>query len=65
MPKKKEGVAPVSGKAQCSSVGEYQDKEVGRGGWGTGGGKRAYGTFRKGGSRKWKITWNVNKEYIE
>ena len=34
MSKKKEGVAPGSGNAQCSSVGEYQNREVGRGGWG-------------------------------
>ena len=34
MPKKKEGVAPGPGQAQCSSVGEYQDREVGRGGLG-------------------------------
>ena len=31
MPKKKEGEAPGSGKTQCSSVGDYQDREVGRG----------------------------------
>ena len=31
MSKKKEGLAPGSGKAQCSNVGEYQDREVGRG----------------------------------
>ena len=34
MPKKNEGVAPGPGKAQCSSVGEYQDREMGRGGLG-------------------------------
>ena len=33
MSKKKEGMAPGSGKAQCSSVGQYQNREVGRGGW--------------------------------
>ena len=30
---KKGGVAPGSGKTQCSSIGEYQNREVGRGGW--------------------------------
>ena len=34
MSKKKEGVAPDSEKAQCISVGEYQDREVGSGGLG-------------------------------
>ena len=32
MPKKKEGEASSPGKAQCSSVGKYQDREAGRGG---------------------------------
>ena len=31
IPKKKEGEVPGPGKAQCSSVREYQDREVGRG----------------------------------
>ena len=31
IPMKKERVAPGPGKAQCSSVGEYQDREVGMG----------------------------------
>ena len=31
MPKNKEGEAPDPGKTQCSSVGEYQDREAGRG----------------------------------
>ena len=56
MSKKKEGVAPGSGKAQCSSVGKYQDREVGNGEWGTEGGKRACGTFRDGDPGKGKIT---------
>ena len=56
IPKKKEGVAPSPGKAQCSSFGDYQDREVGRCGLGNRGGKRAYGTFMEGGSRKGKIT---------
>ena len=34
MSKKNGGVAPGSGKTQCSSIGEYQNREVGRGGWG-------------------------------
>ena len=33
MSKKNGGVAPGSGKAQCTSIGEYQNREVGRGGW--------------------------------
>ena len=37
MPKKKGEVAPGPGKAQCSSVVEYQDREVGRGGLGNSG----------------------------
>ena len=51
MSKKKDGVAPDSGKAQCNSVGEYQERQVGKGGWENGGGKRAYRTwgFRRGG----------------
>ena len=28
------GVAPGSGKTQCSSIGQNQNKEVGRGRWG-------------------------------
>ena len=32
--KKKKEVAPGPGKAQFSSVGEYQDREVGKGGLG-------------------------------
>ena len=56
VPKKKEGVAPGPGKAQCSSIREYQDREVEGVDWRTGGGKRAYGSFREGGSRKGKLT---------
>ena len=29
MPKKNGGVAPGSGKTQCSNVGQYQNREVG------------------------------------
>ena len=31
--------------------------------WRMGRGKRAYGTYREGGTGKGKIIWNVNKEY--
>ena len=31
MPKKKDGEGPGPGKAQCSSVGGYQDREMGSG----------------------------------
>ena len=27
-------MAPGSGRIQCSSIGEYQNRVVGRGGWG-------------------------------
>ena len=65
MTKKKEGVAPGPGKAQCSSVGQYQDRKWKGVDWGTGGRKRIYGTSRAGELRKGEITWNVNKEYIK
>ena len=50
MPKKKEGVAPGPGprKAQCSSVGEYQDREVGRGGLGNRGREKGLWDFQGG-----------------
>ena len=47
-----EGVAP--GKAQCSSVGEYHDREVERVDWGTGEGKRAMGLSGRGDPGKGK-----------
>ena len=31
--KKNRGVAPCSGKTQCSSIGQNQNREVGMGGW--------------------------------
>ena len=31
--KNNEGVAPGSGKTQCSSIKQNQNREVGRGGW--------------------------------
>ena len=48
MPKKKEGVATVPGRAQCSSVREYQDREVGRGGLGNRGREEGLWDFRGG-----------------
>ena len=33
MSKKNGGVAPGSGKTQCKSIGEFQNREMGRGGW--------------------------------
>ena len=48
MMSKKEGVIPGSGKAQCSSVGQYQNREVGRIEWGYGRGKRAMGLSQSG-----------------
>ena len=49
MPKKKEVVVPGPGKAQCSSVGEYQDREVGRGGLGNRGREEGLWDFWGGG----------------
>ena len=65
MSKKKEGVAPGPGKAQCSSVGEYQDREVGRGWLGNRGREEGLWDFPEWGSRKGELIWNVNKVYIE
>ena len=36
MYKKNGGVAPGSGKTQCSSIGQIQNRELGRGGSGSG-----------------------------
>ena len=64
--KKNGGGAPGSGKTQCSSIRQNQNREVGRGGWeNREGRKRAYGTFGKWGARKGEIISNVNKKYIE
>ena len=63
IPKKKEVEGPDPGKTWSSIVGEYQDREIGGGDWGMGGGKGAYGTYGEGGTRKGEIIWNVNKEY--
>ena len=46
--------APGSGKTQCRSIRQNQNREVGRGGWRTGGGKGAYVTFGEWGTRKGK-----------
>ena len=40
-----------------------QDREVGGVDWGTGKGKRAYGTYPEGKTGKGKIIYNINKEY--
>ena len=49
MPKKKEGEASSPGKAQCSSVGEYQNREAGRGGLENRGREEGLWDFREGG----------------
>ena len=54
MSKKNGGVAPGSGKTQCNTIGEFQNKEVGRGRWRNGGRKRAYKTFGEGDPGKGK-----------
>ena len=61
MSKKNGGVAPGSGKTQCKSIGEFQNREVGRGDGRIGGWKRAYGTCGEWGPRKGEIICNVNK----
>ena len=33
MSKKNGGVAPGSGETQCKSIGEFQNREMGKGGW--------------------------------
>ena len=51
--KKNRGVAPGSGKTECSSIGQNQNREVGWGGWENRGvGKGTYGTFGVWGTRK-------------
>ena len=52
MSKKKEGEDPGPGKAQCSRVGTGKQEGVD---WGRGGGKRVYGIFREGRTRKGEI----------
>ena len=46
------GVAPGSGKAQCSSIGDYQDREVERGGWGNTGKEEGLWDLRVVGTQK-------------
>ena len=53
--KKNGGTAPGSGKTQCSSIRQNQNREVGRGVWENGGGKGADGTFAEWGTRKGEI----------
>ena len=49
MSKKNGGVAPGSGMTQYSSIGEYQNREVGRSGWGDRGKKEGLWDFRGSG----------------
>ena len=53
MPEKKEDRGP--GKAQCSSVVEYQEREVGRGGLGNRGKEEGLWDFREWEARKGEI----------
>ena len=55
MAKKKEGETPGPGKAQGSSVGKYQYREVERGGLGNRGRDEGLWDFRGVGARKGKI----------
>ena len=48
MSKKNGGVAPGSGKTQCSSIGQSQNGEVGGGDGGTGEGKGLMGLLGSG-----------------
>ena len=52
MSKKKEGVAPGSRKAQCSSIGQYQNRGVGKGRWGNREGRGLMGLLRSRESEK-------------
>ena len=55
----------VSGYHVCSFRGNDKIGKWEGGDWGTGGGKRAYGTFGEEWSGKGDIIWNVNKEKKE
>ena len=55
MPKKKKGMAPGPGKAQCSSAGKYQNRKVGRGGWGNKEREEGLWDLLGGGSRKGEV----------
>ena len=48
MPKKKEGEAPSPRKAQCSRLGEYQERGAGRGSWGNKGREEGLWDFLRG-----------------
>ena len=52
MSEKKEGVDPGSGKAQCISVGKYQNRELVKGGCRNRGREKGIGTFEGQGNRK-------------
>ena len=59
MSKKKEGVAPGSRKAQCSSVGKYQNRVVGMGGGGVQGDGRGlmglWGSWKPGKGKSFEM----------
>ena len=52
MSKKNRVVVPGSRKARCSSVGQYQNREVGRGRWGNRGREKDLWNFRRVGSQE-------------
>ena len=60
MSKKNGGVAPVSGKTQCSSIGEYKNRDMGKRRWGNRV-REVYGTFGEWGATKKKI---LNKKTV-
>ena len=59
MSKKNGGVAPGPGKAQCSSIGKYQNREVGRVGWGVQGDGRGlmglWGSWKPGKGKSFEM----------
>ena len=64
MSKKEEGEAPGPGKARCSSIGEYQGREMGGGSLGNWRREEGLWDLWEGaGTGKGKIIWNVNIEY--
>ena len=52
MSKKNRGVAPDSGKAQCSNAGQYHNMDVGRGGWWNWGREESLWDFQGVGSQE-------------
>ena len=52
MYKKNRGVSPGSGKTQCSSIGQNQNREVGRGRWKNRGTEEGLWDFQGVGSQK-------------